>query len=428
MLVIPTDPWRYDPSTGAEESLIAEVLDALAAEVAGSATQTEKAKNLWFAFASALTGPRRSSWRRVPPAVTPRSSADRGMCGHPCAWPVAIPGTGSAGRGRLPVLRPSRGLTDSRVLRGRFGVRILVVGGSGLIGAHVADVLRERGHAVTALARTAQLGVDHLLDLGSASIDELRPLLAGHDGLVYAARTDEQRPLRKPIYPVFRRDMVEPVVRLMTAARHEGLTRGVIMASYYTYFDRLHPQWRLAARHTYIRCRVEQAREGRVAAGPDLPVAVLELPFVFGRAGDRLPNWAGPLDRWARSRSPLAVPAGGTAATSARSVAEVAVDSLEQARGEDIPVADENLTWNDMIARIAEAVGRRRPVGHLPASAVRASLRLGGMLQALGRIESGINPSHLADLLLAKLYIEPATGRSLDPALRETFADPAAAA
>ncbi|MER7892889.1 NAD(P)H-binding protein [Micromonospora sp. NPDC094482] len=307
-------------------------------------------------------------------------------------------------------------------------MRILVVGGSGLIGAHVAEVLRERGHAVTTLARTAQPGVDHLLDLDSASIDQLRPLLAGHDGVVYAARTDEQRPLRKPIYPVFRRDIVDPVVRLFTAARHEGLTRGAIMGSYYTYFDRLHPQWRLAARHTYVRCRLEQAQEGRVAAGPDLPVAVIELPFVFGRAGDRLPNWAGPLDRWARSRTPLAVPVGGTATTSARSVAEIAVDALEQARGEDIPVADENLTWNEMIARIAEAVGRRRRVSRLPASAVRASLRLGGMLQTLGRKESGINLDHLADLLLAELFIEPASGRSLGPALRQTFADTASAA
>ncbi|GAB3474275.1 KAP family P-loop NTPase fold protein [Amycolatopsis cihanbeyliensis] len=46
VLVIQTDPWRYDPSTGAKESLIADVLDALAAEVASSATKTDEAKNL----------------------------------------------------------------------------------------------------------------------------------------------------------------------------------------------------------------------------------------------------------------------------------------------------------------------------------------------------------------------------------------------
>lgn len=46
VLVIQTDPWRYDPTTGAKESLIAEVLAALAAEIATSATKTDKAKGL----------------------------------------------------------------------------------------------------------------------------------------------------------------------------------------------------------------------------------------------------------------------------------------------------------------------------------------------------------------------------------------------
>ncbi|WP_282090232.1 KAP family P-loop NTPase fold protein [Streptomyces tendae] len=46
VLVIQTDPWRYDPSTGAKESFIAEVLGALAAEVDRSETKTDKAKNL----------------------------------------------------------------------------------------------------------------------------------------------------------------------------------------------------------------------------------------------------------------------------------------------------------------------------------------------------------------------------------------------
>jgi nucleoside-diphosphate-sugar epimerase len=299
-------------------------------------------------------------------------------------------------------------------------VRILVVGGSGLIGAHVVDVLRERGHGVTTAARTARPGVDHALDLTSASTEDLRPLLAGHDGVVYATRTDEQRPVPKPIYPQFRRDIVEPVVRLFTAARDEGLSRGVVMGSYYTYFDRLHPQWRLGDRHTYIRCRVEQAAAARAVG---LPVAVLELPFVFGRAGDRLPNWSGPLERWARSRSPLLVPTGGSAAISARSVAEITADALELARGDDIPVADENLTWHDMLTRISEAVGAHRRVGRLPGAVVRAALGSGSLLQTLARKESGVNHRYLADLMLAELFVEPTTGRPLGPALRETFAN-----
>ena len=44
VLVIRTEPWRYDPATGAKESLIGEVLAALAAEVEKSRTTVEGAK------------------------------------------------------------------------------------------------------------------------------------------------------------------------------------------------------------------------------------------------------------------------------------------------------------------------------------------------------------------------------------------------
>jgi KAP family P-loop domain len=46
VLVIKTDPWRYDPVTGAKESFIEEVLGALAAEIQTSETKTDGAKHL----------------------------------------------------------------------------------------------------------------------------------------------------------------------------------------------------------------------------------------------------------------------------------------------------------------------------------------------------------------------------------------------
>jgi len=300
-------------------------------------------------------------------------------------------------------------------------VRILVVGASGLIGAHVAETLRERGHEVTTTGRTARAGVDRGLDVKTADVDEMRAALAGHDGVVLATRTEEQRPLRKPIYPVFRRDMVEPVVRLFTAGREEGLTRGVILGSYYTYFDRLHPQWRLAERSAYVRCRVEQAREGRAVAGPGLPITVLELPFVLGRAGDRLPNWAGPLDKWVRSGWPLVAPAGGTAVTSAHRVAAVVVDALEAGSNEDIPLAEENLSYAEIIERIAGAVGRSRRVRRVPSAVVRTSLRAGSALQRWSGRESGVDPAQFGDLLLTDLFVEPLANGSLADTFRESF-------
>lgn len=45
VLVIQTDPWRYDPNTGAKESLIGEVLTALEKEIRESQNGTEEAKD-----------------------------------------------------------------------------------------------------------------------------------------------------------------------------------------------------------------------------------------------------------------------------------------------------------------------------------------------------------------------------------------------
>ncbi|MEU4804871.1 NAD(P)H-binding protein [Actinosynnema sp. NPDC023587] len=298
-------------------------------------------------------------------------------------------------------------------------MRILVVGAGGLIGQHVVDRLRRGGHEATTASRTRHAGLDHVVDATTATVADLRPLLAGHDGVVFAAGVDDRRTPRRPAYPVFHRGNVEPVRRLFTAAREEGLGRGVVLGSYYTHFHREHPEWRLAALHPYVRSRVEQARVAREAAG--FPVAVLELPFVFGRAGDRQPNWAGPLARWARSGSPLTAPPGGSAATSADRVAETAVTALEQVSGADLPVADENMTWHGMFSRIADAVGRPRRVRRLHPAVLRSALRVAGAANRLSGKESGLDLAHLDRLLTRELFIGVGRPGALDHAIRETF-------
>ncbi|WNV90542.1 NAD-dependent epimerase/dehydratase family protein [Umezawaea sp. Da 62-37] len=300
-------------------------------------------------------------------------------------------------------------------------MKILVVGASGLVGQHVVAVLRERGHSATTAARTARAGIDHAVDAVTATDADWRDLVAGHDGVVFAAGADDREIPRKPSYPLFHKGNVQPVVRLLGAARAAGASRAVVLGSYYTHFDRVHPEWELAVLHPYIRSRVEQARAGREAAGPNLPVAVLELPFVFGRAEGRVPNWSGGLDKWVRSRSPLAVPVGGSAVTTARRVAETAADALERASGADIPVVEENLTWTAMISRVAGAAGHPREVRKLPAGVVRAGLGMTGLVQRLTGKQSGLVPSKLADLMLRELFLDVESPRSIETAIRETF-------
>ncbi|MEU4746708.1 NAD(P)H-binding protein, partial [Actinosynnema sp. NPDC023658] len=87
-------------------------------------------------------------------------------------------------------------------------MRVLVVGGSGLVGQHVVDRLRADGHEATSVARSAREGVDHALDATKASEAEFRAVLAGHDGVVFAAGADDRDVPRKPSYPVFHRGNV----------------------------------------------------------------------------------------------------------------------------------------------------------------------------------------------------------------------------
>jgi dihydroflavonol-4-reductase len=301
-------------------------------------------------------------------------------------------------------------------------MKVLVVGGTGLLGHHVVARLRQRGHEVTSVARTFREGVDQVLDVSTASEARLCELLLGHDGLVFAGGADDRAVGKRPVGPRLYAGNVVPVAALVGAATKVGCTRAAVLGSYYTYFHRSHPEWRLAEQHPYVRSRIEQAGVAREKAGSGLPVAVIEVPYVFGVAPDRVPQWSVPMVKWVRSSAPLLVPDGGTAATSARAVGTAAVAALEEASGADIPVVEENLRWADMIGRMAAAAGRPRPVRSLPAGLVRATFRLSGMLTGLTGRQPGLTVKHLDELFLRELFIEPAQPRSLDEEIRRTVA------
>jgi nucleoside-diphosphate-sugar epimerase len=295
-------------------------------------------------------------------------------------------------------------------------MRITVVGASGFLGTEVVAELVRRGHEPTAVARTARPGVDRTLDVTTATDTELRAVLAGHDGVVFAAGVDDRTVPRTPAYRTFHHGNVVPVRRLLAAAREVGVSRAVVHGSYFAHFAVARPEWELARRNPYIRSRLEQAR---VARASGLPVAVLQIPFVFGRVGDRRPGWAEPLVRLARSRLPLAVPPGGTAGTSVARVAEATATALEQASAADIPLPGENLTWTELLTRAAAAAGRPRRVRHLPAAPVRATVRFAALLGTAAGRQSGLD---VGDTLLRELFLYPAVPGSLTAAIDATFA------
>ena len=311
-------------------------------------------------------------------------------------------------------------------------MRVLVIGGTGLLGQHIVAELRKRGHEAGTLARRAAPGSATIRgDVRLLSEGEWPERLGGFDGVVFATGADDRHVPRAPADRYFREGNVEPLRRLLPAARKAGCRRVVVCGSYFTALDRSHPHWGLARHHPYIRSRVSQAELALELAGDQLAVAVLEIPWVFGSAPGRRPLWA-PAVPWLRSRLPLVAPVGGTAVTSAVTVGQAAVGALERAATGLFPVADANLVWRDLIARLAAAAGRREPVAvrRLPSVVLRTALRGAGPRYRLAGREPGLDPAWLPGLLLSEQFVDESvcrtelgvTGGDLERAFRDTIA------
>ena len=308
-------------------------------------------------------------------------------------------------------------------------MRVLVIGGTGLLGQHIAAELTDRGHEVRTLARRAVPGGATILgDVQRLTEGEWLEKLEGFDAAVYATGLDDREVPRAPADRYFHEGNVEPLRRLLAAAaRTTGCRRLAVCGSYFTALHHSHPEWRLAERHPYIRSRLDQAEVA--AEHTELSVAVLEIPFVFGSAQGRRPMWA-PAVPWLRSRLPLVAPVGGTAVTAASTVAQAAAGAVERGASGRFPVADANLSWHDLLARFAVAAGRAEgvTVRRLPSGVLRGAMRGAGIRYRLAHREPGLNSAWLPDLLLSELFVDESacrtelgvTGGDLDVAFRDT--------
>ena len=311
-------------------------------------------------------------------------------------------------------------------------MRVLVVGGTGFLGQHIVTELERRGHRATVLARRPVSGVDiRIGDATELSVDEWADLLTGHDGPVFAAGADDRIVPRRPAAAYFDRVNVLALRRMVQGAVHAGCDRAVVLGSYFALMHRRRPDLRLVERHPYIRSRVEQMGAARAAGGEQVPVACVEIPFVVGRAAGRQSVFEAAIP-WLASRYPLVAPRGSTAVVSARVVAEAAVGAFERAAAGDYPVAEENLTWHELLRRLALAAGRPAPVTvwNLPRPLLGGLVRVTGWAHRARGREPGLAAAHLAELLTQDLVIDPAIGRdtlgadirSLDGPFAETVA------
>lgn len=311
-------------------------------------------------------------------------------------------------------------------------MKTLVVGGTGFLGHHIVADLLGRGHAVTVLARgdASRLPAEVAFqqgDIRTIGQPELDTLVAGHTGVVFAAGASARLPRGVTGADHFHKANVEATARLTTAARTAGCAGVVVLSSYFATADREHPEWRLAAGSPYIRSRVEQAAAAHAAAGDQLPVAVLELPYVAGATPGR-PSSLGTMATMARSRfGPIVFP-GGTAVVSAPAVGRAVGCALDNRATGDLPIGTANLTWEQLMRRLAAAAGHDRiRVWRLGRRTTVAACAAAGWWQRLRGQGYGFGPAQTSVLLSNNIFVDLKVGEDLgigpddiDQAFRDT--------
>ena len=199
--------------------------------------------------------------------------------------------------------------------------------------------------------------------------EELAEILMGFDALVYAVGPDDRIQPDGPAYDFYHEKLVLTTQKVCNAAREAGITRCVILNSYFSYFDRTFPKKKLAKNHPYIKCRIEQAEYAINTGKDELDVMILELPYIFGVMPEsvRPPLWKEIfIDRFENWKF-IIFPKGGSTMISVEHVAEAIADALENGEGSQrYPIGDENITWKEMLEIMFLAYGKEKKVISIP--------------------------------------------------------------
>lgn len=295
-------------------------------------------------------------------------------------------------------------------------MRVFLTGGSGLLGSHVAERLREDGHEVVALQRASSDSA-HLEGLGCTVVEGdvrddaavLAPLMAGcthvvHSAaLVYAGGT----------WPRVRAVNVDGARHVLEAAARAGMTHAVHCSSVAAYGSAEGPvdentplDAPIPAADLYARSKRESEHVARrVETSHGLPVTVLRPAAIYGEHDRLLSVRIAKVLAW-----PVAFLLGEGQNTLptvyAGNVADAVVLALEAGRGGttyDVG-SDHPLTQRQLMEGMARGLGRSPTLVPLPAGLVRGGAEV---LQRLGVSAPGAAHLPLARVVRLALADNP---------------------
>lgn len=237
----------------------------------------------------------------------------------------------------------------------------LIVGGTGLTGAHAALHLRAIGHNVTLMSRTPPalgcLGDFEQLPGNYVDDDVPAAALKKFDQLVFAAGADiRQLPPGTDEQAFFERVNTKAIPRFFQRAKDAGIRRAVYIG---TYYPQVVPEKIQSS--AYVRSRHLADTSLRALNGPGFSVCSLNAPFILGHVpGLSLPHIEALVNYGAGRLQgvPVVAPSGGVNHISSKSMSEAIAGALERGEGgRAYLVGDENLSWKAYLEMYFEAAG-----------------------------------------------------------------------
>lgn len=242
-------------------------------------------------------------------------------------------------------------------------MKVLIVGGTGLIGGEIALHLKEKGHDVTLMSRKPSavpaLAALPFLQGDYINDDMSDGRLEGFDWLVFSAAADIRNlPIDGSATPedFYTRANDEAVPRFFQAAKQAGIRRAVYIG---TFYPQVAPEQIGVCPYVTSRHNTDVAI--RAMSNEHFNVCCLDAPFVLGHIARLDVAYINGLIEYARGNIPglpVFAPKGGTNHISARSLAQAALNALEKGEsGKAYLVGDENYSWKQYLERWFEAVG-----------------------------------------------------------------------
>ncbi|XBB65748.1 NAD-dependent epimerase/dehydratase family protein [Nocardioides sp. WV_118_6] len=245
-------------------------------------------------------------------------------------------------------------------------MRVLVVGGTGLIGSVVADELARRGHDVAVAGRNRPEPGAPAAAYPFVEGDYTQPgwaeRLAGVEAVVFSAAQDIRHVGPHASEETWQDVQTASLPAFFAEARTAGVRRAVLVGSYY---HQVLPG--LVETNAYVRARAVAEREVLALATPDFAVCAVNPPNVVGVAPGRALRGFAKMVRWARGEMaeqvPDCAPFGGTNYMSVDAVAAAVAGALSDGEaGRAYLIGDVNLSFQDYFQALFDAAGAERRV------------------------------------------------------------------